>query len=147
MNKEDWNKLKYFNENENWGNPSYMDYEFLKKLDKFREYMKTPFVIHNGYEISGHAKKSQHYLIPTKCVDGHFKGYNISLLDIYIEAERFGFSGIGLYPNSGEAFIHLDDRLKYKNGFIRSSRWIRDDKGVYHSLNSENLIKYIWRTK
>ncbi len=142
MKKEQWNKLKYFTENENWGDPEFMDYSFLKRLERFRKYMKTPFIIHNAYETQGHATDSQHYKIPTKCVDGHFKGYDISLLDLYIEADRFGFTGIGLYPNKGKHFIHLDTRGLSKNKG-RGSRWVRDDSGVYHSLNAESLKKYI----
>jgi hypothetical protein len=31
-----WNKLRYFNKNENWGDPSKMDHNLLLSLDDFR---------------------------------------------------------------------------------------------------------------
>lgn len=103
----DWDKIKYFSPNENWGNINKISIELLDKLEKMREYAKVPFIIHCAYAINGHADKSYHYL--GMAVDGHFKG--MSVISQFLIADRF-FNGIGMYGldvwnNPG---IHVDIR-------------------------------------
>lgn len=139
MQKKDWEQIKYFNEKENWGDPTRMSLAFLLTLDTYRDYVGAPFIVHCAYKRQGHTPNSQHYLTPCRAVDGHFKDYKVSPLEAYIKAEQVGFTGIGLYPNNGQWFIHLD--LRPLNGFRK--RWIRDDEGVYHPLNAQNYRKMI----
>lgn len=147
MTPKQWKRVKNFKPTETykgknaWGDPLKMSSLFINKLDKFRELIGVPFVPHCGYDPTGHAPKSQHYITPCRCVDGHFKNRAVSPIDAYIMAERLGFTGIGLYPNKGNWFIHLDLRKLGKNDY--SKRWIRDDEGNYHPLNAITLIELI----
>lgn len=116
-----WLKVKHFSPNEAWGNPNKMCVELIYKLDKYREAIKVPIYVHSGtggtHYLTGEHPKGN-------AIDGHA---NIDLLDLYIQAERIGFTGIGLY----EDFIHLDMRLKV-------ARWTRID-GKYLALTAETL--------
>ena len=147
MIDSDWSKLKYFTKGETyngktcWGDPDKMSLDFLLKLDKYREISGVPFYVHCAYETYGHSKQSQHFGIPCKCVDGHFQVRRLSPLSAFILATRVGFSGIGLYPNSGLWFIHLDDRSLEKGE--TKKRWVRDDNGSYHSLSGETWWRHL----
>lgn len=118
-----------------------MSSKFLNKLDKYRDVIGVPFIVHCAFETTGHAINSQHALAPCSAVDGHFKQRAVSPLDAYIWAERIGFTGIGLYPNGGDWFLHLDYRKVKPSDFRK--RWIRDDAGQYHSLNAKSFNDYI----
>jgi len=133
MNPDLWKKVRYFTEQEKWGDPYKIDTELIYKLDKFRAIIEKPFTVHNAYTTSGHSKNSQHY--SGKAVDGHVE--KVDLLDIFLCAERIGFNGIGLYDWG----VHLDVRNK-------SARWCRIN-GVYLSLNARNIdyLREIYKYK
>ena len=140
MKTDDWKKLRYFTEAEAWGNPEKMSLPFLLKLDKWRGELNSPFIITAASSASGHLKNSQHYLTPCAAVDGYFEKTaksTVSPLHCFFAALNCGFKGIGLYPNNGNWFIHVDDR----NGPFAS--WIRDDSGTYHPLNGDTFKKYL----
>lgn len=130
--------IKYFNERENWGDVSRFSVEFFRRLDAFRGYVGSPFKIHCGYSRSGHSENSQHYI--GNCIDGHFSYGKVSLFEEFLTAERFGFHGIGLYPNKGRPFIHLDMR---ELPDFKRARWIRTNTGVYYPVNAETIKKYV----
>ena len=126
MTQKDWNTIRYFKMNENWGDPFQMEKELMVKLEKLRGYIKKPIVIHCGYSVDGHSSQSYHY--KGMAVDMHIVG--LSLLDQYLVAELFDFWGIGVYPFWNNQGLHLDIRTD------KITRWVRNDKNVYTSLNS-----------
>lgn len=94
MIETDWDLIDFFSPSENWGNPSLMNLSFVQLLDKYRDFIKTPITISCGTQ-GAHEEHSLHsvgcavdILIPKK-----------SLLDSWIDACRFDFTGIGFYPN------------------------------------------------
>jgi len=139
--KSIWNELKYFSRNENWGDPDKINPKLLILLDNFREYLGVPIHINCGYSTSGHTSKSQHYL--GNAVDVNFK-HKISLLDAYLAAERFNFTGIGVYPHWHTPGLHLDVRSLQENE--AAARWMAISTGGnqrYISLDKINIFRYM----
>lgn len=116
--KSVWDNLRWFSRDEKWGDPDRMNPILLHLLDDLRDRIGSPFVIHCGYETSGHTKKSQHYY--GNAVDFHVKG--MSFLEAYLAidnelehifiinqpaAELVGF---GIYPDWNHPGFHLDVR-------------------------------------
>lgn len=134
--------LRYFSRNskvDHWGNPDKMSPIILNELDQFRHHLNTP-----GYVTSGYREKSEIDSEHTKgtAVDIIFPYFKGHLLDLFIEATRFHFVGIGLYRDwkYGEKSIgglHLDMRSG------PSARWLcyKNQAGVqqYEKLNFANL--------
>lgn len=135
MTEEQWEQLKYFSPEENWGSPCKMSFELLKKLDALREFVSRRIIIHCGYSRGGHTKDSQHYL--GKAVDFHIE--NTSLINQYLVAERFMFTGIGVYPDWNNPGLHCD--VRYKSKEQPQDRWAKLNK-KYVPL-TENIIKKI----
>ncbi|MBA7643207.1 hypothetical protein ES703_50926 [subsurface metagenome] len=135
MTKEQWEQIKYFSPNENWGNPCKMSFELLKRLDALREFVSHRIIIHCGYAGGGHTENSQHYL--GKAVDFHIE--NMSLINQYLAAERFMFTGIGIYPDWNNPGLHCDVRCKSNES--PQDRWAKLNK-KYIPL-TENVIKKI----
>jgi uncharacterized protein YcbK (DUF882 family) len=109
-----WGKLNHFTPQENWGDPDKMNGALLLLLDKVREHFDCPVVIHCGYEESGHASNSQHYL--GNAVDFHFIT-SMSIAEQYYALEEFlaAFQvsehvGVGVYPQWNSPGFHLDVR-------------------------------------
>ena len=133
MTEKEWKDFKYFSPLERWGNPKKIRYELVAKLEKLREFIKNPIVIHCGTQ-GKHVPGSYHY--KGMAVDCHAEG--ISLIDFYLMAERFNFGGIGIYswwhPSGG---LHLDIRdTEY------GARWASDKEGRYIALD-ESFFKKI----
>lgn len=133
---ETYKKLKYFSIDENWGDPLQMEQELLFKLDALRALVGRPIVIHCGYAKDGHTENSQHYL--GRAVDVHIVG--MDLLSQFLAAERFDFTGIGLYPFWSNPGLHLDVRTLGKN--VPSARWYFWNDNQYHSID-KRLLKHI----
>lgn len=121
-----------------------MSHELLLKLDDFRDYLGSPIFITCGTQ-GEHAANSQHY--QGKAVDVVFPDTKMGLLDRFIAAERFGFRGIGIYPEwkyQGRDFggLHLDVRpLSYEldgTQEYQQARWICYE-GNYYGLTHANL--------
>ena len=102
MTSEQWATIKHFTINENWGNPDKMDYGLLLMLDKYREAINKPIIIHCGYAQDGHTVNSMHY--KGQAVDCHVM--HADLLDLYLVAKHLNFGGTGIYRWG----IHLDNR-------------------------------------
>jgi len=106
--------LQWFSPNENWGDPFMMNGLLLLLLDAIRGRWGKPFVIHCGYETSGHASKSQHYV--GNAVDFHIKDE----LPFYAQVEKMeqilaelqvaDKVGLGIYPDWAHPGFHLDVR-------------------------------------
>ncbi len=147
MTKEDWNHLKHFAPNENWGDPLKMDFGLLWMLDSFREYLDKKIVVVCGTQ-GKHVKNSQHYL--GKAVDVVIECEGMEKLDVILAAFRFPFTGLGLYPNSKCAGMlsplgfHFDAReVRSLPRGITQVTWmgVPDAKGAnrYYELNLANL--------
>ena len=122
-----WNKIKHFTKNENWGDWHKVHPRLIIALDKLRELVGKPIVIHCAYAESGHKKNSQHYL--GKAADIHIVGMNV--VDQYLAAEKLGlFRGIGIYPYWNNKGLHVDIRNK-------PARWGRNAAGSYVALDSK----------
>jgi hypothetical protein len=70
-----------------------------------------------------------------------FKGKAVAAT---VAAERFNFTGIGLYPNNGTPFIHVD--MRTTDPLNVQNRWIAigdPNNWTYIPLNEENIRKYV----
>jgi len=127
-----WDKVKHFTKFENWGDQEKIEPLLVYELDKFRDFISQPVSIHCAYAGGGHQPKSQHYI--GRAVDIHVKG--MTLFEAFIAASRFGFSGIGIYPQWNNPGLHLDIRLET----IRAI-WGQIN-GVYVNVDQE-FLKYL----
>lgn len=113
MTEQDWQKSSYFKATENFGEPLKMEKELIEELNKFREKINTTIYISMGTQ-GKHCEGSAHY--DGKAVDILFPRKKLSdVPDLFLEALRFNFFGLGLYANwmfNGEVKggLHLDIR-------------------------------------
>lgn len=144
MNQSDWKLLKNFGPAENWGDPQRMDLQHLLLLDKLRTKLGTRMIVTCGTQ-GRHQENSLHYEgLATDLVFPELKPEN--LLDVFIEASRLPFGGIGLYPfwrhaNIVRGGIHLDSR-KGDRAYWLGVHSAQGVGQVYVALNSTNLLKY-----
>jgi uncharacterized protein YcbK (DUF882 family) len=117
MIEDDWKNIQHFTKDENWGDWKKMNVAVVWMLDRMRDFIERPIVLHCGYEDGGHTENSQHYL--GNAVDCHIVG--LSLIDQYLLAERFNWNGIGVYPDFNNPGLHLDCRTLLANDI--SKRW------------------------
>lgn len=141
--------LKHFTEKE-FDQPDKMNIVLLRELDMLREYLDRSIIITSSTGGT-HTEGSQHYL--GNAVDIIVPTFDGSPFSLYLIAERFSFSGIGVYPDwtyKGKRIggLHLDVRDR-KGG--QGARWIgkkyqdaetKVDKMFYYPLNPENLLKH-----
>jgi len=143
MTLEDWNKIKHFSPNENWGDWTRMYLSLFMALDKLRNLCGKPVYVNCGYATSGHSPRSYHY--KGMAADIHIK--NMNVLDQFLFAEKIDeFNGIGIYPDWHNPGLHVDIRPHAKR-FEKDSRWMGinvDGKQIYISLTSENIKKFIF---
>ena len=133
MRKNDWEMIKHFTKDENWGNSEKMSLTLVYTLDRLREYIGKPIVIHCGYELRDTG--GQHPL--GNAVDCHCEG--IHLVDFFLAASRFTeFMGIGIYLNWENPGLHLDVRAEHKR-----AQWGCFTSKKYVPLNKEFLMKLI----
>lgn len=122
----DFSKIKYFKPHE-FADPDKMDQLLLEKLDAFRHYIDSPVIITSS--TNGiHSPNSQHYL--GKAVDIIVPERKGSLIALYLIAERFNFTGLGIYPdwmydNVMCGGLHLDLRATPNH---QGARWIGINK-------------------
>lgn len=149
MTESYWEKIEFMKITENWGDPSKIAKLLVLSLDGIRRLSGKPLSLTcTAFTHTGHSPKSQHYL--GNAADWRLSG--LSLLDMWIYAERFNLTGIGLYPNpNGHPFIHTDVRPLESSK--AHARWIaipntRKDKNntgqwTYIPLNNKNFLKYV----
>ena len=150
-----WDKIKNFSENENWGESHRMNHTLLLLLDDFRDFIDSRIVISQGTQ-GVHSDDSQHYL--GNAADIVCPDYTDGLFSLWMAAERFNFTGIGLYVDwkyqgRHTGGLHLDVRaLNYqRDGTLqyKQARWMsymekKDDidQRVYLELNECNLKRF-----
>lgn len=141
MTEAQWEQIAFFHKDENWGDWKMMDFDFIRTCDAFRHYIGDPMLVSCG--IQGvHAQLSLHY--SGLAADFVFPHRHKSLLDLFIDATRFPFSEIGIYPDwqyGGKKVggIHLG---KSKDVVLRKKYWVALDgaKGkAYLPANVESL--------
>ena len=138
-----WDYIEGFSKSENWGDPERMSGFLLLVLSAVRHFYRAKydkdavFVIHYGYDLSGHVKKSQHYL--ANAVDFHIKTKLAyldqidALLDIFESLQIADRVGFGIYPDWNSPGFHLDCRGK-------KARWGRVGDTY---LSFREVISYI----
>jgi uncharacterized protein YcbK (DUF882 family) len=140
MTDDIWKRMKYMTPSDNWGDITKISYMLAQTLENMRIYSKRRiFLTCPAYSKDGHSKTSQHYL--GKAADVRIEG--MSLTDMYMLAERFSISGLGLYYNQGNPFIHVD--VRDYNPFDIQSRWIaygNPKEWTYVELNETNFNLY-----
>lgn len=141
MIPKEWDQIKHFTMNENWGQPSLIDLSLVKELDRFRDFYGAPIEVTCGTQ-GVHEPNSYHY--KGLAVDVVFPGSEkYKIFDIFISACRFNFMGVGLYPHwkwEGKAVggLHLDMRPEpHKNLWL--CRLDGQNKQQYIEMNWLNL--------
>jgi len=142
----DWATLKYFKATsitDKWGDPTKMDPFLMKYLDEFRDCVGTPLVVTSAYRKGD---PGQHGL--GKAVDVIAPQWGGSLFDLYLLAERFGFTGIGIYRDwlyNGKRLggLHLDTRIivgSY-NPALKGARWSCVRPGSQKLQTEQEILK------
>lgn len=100
--KETWEKLKHFKKigSDNWGDPDALADDVLIRLDAFRNYLNVPFYVTSGVRPETDGKTSYHTRSKGACaVDIMCPEYAGHPIDLIFAALRFGFNGVGYYPD------------------------------------------------
>ena len=172
--EETWNKVRaHFRPDskiDNWGDVDGISDEHLLRLYDFRVWVGTPIFVLHAVKTSGHAKKSYHYgrkdengvwTVEPCATDIILPDYQKTPFDLILDAQRFGFTGIGYYPHwryNGQQVggLHVDSRpLKWDRDLsinYRHSRWMgikvqdENDEGKYKqeyiAMTFHNILKY-----
>jgi hypothetical protein len=140
MKLEDFKNFKYMTPNDNWGDISKINKILAIYLELVRIKAGVPLTITSpAYAIDGHAKRSQHYF--GCAADIRLKGKSIK--DHWDIVKDIGFNGIGLYPNNGRPFIHVDVRNRHKVMWVATGESINWIYNYFTNENDEVFKKYI----
>lgn len=154
--EETWQKLKFFKKegSDVWGDAELIADDLLFRLDDFRRNVGVAVNVLRGVATAGHSTNSFHYPQNGSCaVDVVLPQYKGRGLELVLEANRFGFTGIGWYPHwrfKGETVggLHLDTRplRRDSDGTLnyRYNRWIgvlKDGKQVYEAMSAKRIIE------
>jgi len=140
----DWTQYKYFTASENWGDPDMMQHVLIAELERLRTIIRGPIIILSGYRDGDTGTHGAGI-----AADIYASGVNT--LDLYIEAIRLDFRGVGLYPewrpNGG---IHVDMRTAVHRAlwgatYQRSRGHMLTANGtkkqIYHILDHKFICK------
>jgi uncharacterized protein YcbK (DUF882 family) len=137
-----WDELQYFKEDENWGDPEKMNGYLLLMLDKLRDLVGSPFVVHCGYENSGHATKSKHYT--GDAVDFHIDTKidfesQVKMMEYYLkDLQLENFVGMGIYPFWARKGFHIDCRgTKARWGCLRDGTYVSMEMALEQLKNGK----------
>ncbi len=149
---ESWNGIKYFHPDskvDQWGDTHKISRILLEELDAFRALIGVPVIVTSGYREPKHGTNSDTQHAYGNAADIVFPDFKFTLMDAYLIASRFNFSGIGVYrdwhfPTKDHVIggLHLDVRhpASYR------AQWFcyKDHEGVqqYIELSMDNLKKY-----
>ena len=140
---KNFKNIKHFKPSEFY-TPESISHELLCRLDALREYLGHSIVITCSTD-GVHVEGSQHFL--GRAVDIMVPTYQGSLFSLYLIIERFGFRGMGLYPNwnyKGQMIggFHLDVR---KLEGYQSAKWLGvfiKGEQRYVPFSPSNLVKF-----
>ncbi len=135
----DWPRYEYrhFTPGEAWGVADKMAPWLIRYLDDFRDYIGRPVVINRGYDLEA-APNSYHRT--GEAVDVGVDGYN--MLDLFLAASRFPFTGIGVYPLwMPRPGLHLD--VRSGPGILPRAFWLCLAPKQYIPLNTENIKLFL----
>ena len=148
----DWATVRHFTPAEWLYDPDRVEWDVVLLLDEQRDAhaLTLPgvrYVVHCAWEAGGHdAADSSHYGALATAVDYHAEvaGVPVPLLDLWLHAERFPWSGVGLYPHWYSPGLHCDLRRLGRDHPSLGKRWWRDvptpeGKPNYKSLDRELL--------
>jgi hypothetical protein len=165
--QETWGKLKYFKPDgvDNFGDADAICDDLLLRLDDFREFLGCPIYVTSGVRDAKSSDKSYHSRGRGACaLDVVMPECKLHPIDLVFSAMRFGFTGIGYYPdwkwnNIPCGGLHLDTRplgidadgtKNYSHSLWmgikvqqNSSDGKRVEKQIYTSLTYANLLKHI----
>jgi len=140
--KVNWLEIKNFERKEWRYAPDAVLPTLVYLVDDLTSFIKKVFskfafaIVHQAFEKTGHEKNSLHYLNGNglaRAVDLHFE--DVALIDQYLAAERFPFTGIGCYPLWRNPGLHLE----IEDGIIvPGKRWMKTSEG-YIGITSETL--------
>ena len=130
MLKTDWTKVKYFNAEENWGDPDKMNPLLIYSLDALRELAGRPIIVNSGHRPNDPGSTHRNGDAADVVITG------LSVIDQFLLAEKTRlFSGIGVYPFWNRPGLHLDVRPLRANQ--HAPRWGRNAAGVYVALDAK----------
>ena len=118
---------KWFSPGEKWGDAKRMSPFLIFRLNKLREYIKKPIVIHRGFDLDSLSHGTG------EAADFHI--VDMHVIDQYLVAERFGFGGLGVYPDWNNPGLHADVRAEP----ARWGCWNKGDKKIYIKLDKRFL--------
>jgi len=142
----DWTKYQYLTPNESWGDHDKMSPVLLDKLDAMCRLMQSGIFVTCGTQgihddnMGLHSSGIAVDFIPMDLIRGY-----TTLLDCFFMAARFGFTGIGLYPDwhyNGKRTggLHVDIRpAQYMAQWLAVAT---SGTQVYIRLSESNLIKW-----
>lgn len=139
--------LKYFNKDskvDKWGDFEKMDAFLLMFLDEFREAINTPLIVTSAYRQGNPGTHGM-----GRAVDVVAPKWEGSLFDLYLIAERFGFTGIGIYRDwtyNGKKIggLHLDTRIvmgAYNSEGLMGARWFCIRPGADKLTDISEILK------
>jgi len=157
--KETWSKIRYFeadNGVDKFGDPDAISDTLLLSLDDFRHFLQLPLYVTSGVRPESDGRNSYHTRGKGACaVDVVCPQYEGHAIDLIFAAMRFGFSGIGYYPDWHFKGIkcgglHLDTRpLGMDADGTKNyghSLWMGvkvKGKQTYIGLNYANIIRNV----
>lgn len=140
MTEIQWEQLSFFHKEENWGDPSLMDFELLRTLDLYRHYCGEAMLVTSGVQ-GQHHQLSLHY--SGRAVDVVFMHRKRPLFDLFLEACRFPFSELGVYVDweyGGKCVggMHFGLSADY-NKKLRKKLWVALDTNKGREYLPANL--------
>lgn len=148
----DWAALKYFKPygtSDKWGDPNRIKAELLLRVDALRDFVGHPIFVTDGFREGSRGEHGSGNALDIICPA-------VSLMDFYLAAERFGFTGLGVYPHwaydgviTGGLHVDIRDlgiRVGSMNVEFKAARWFcyKDSSGkqVYTTLDTAHLKRY-----
>jgi len=134
-----WSDIRNF-ESREWRKDWHkVDLRLVRLVDEWTSFAKTKFatscIINVAWDDDGHQSGSWHFT--GMAVDCFLVG--VPLIHQWQLAERFPFTGIGLYPFWKNPGLHLDIRPQSGS---RSARWWRDEENMYIDFD-DKLMKIL----
>jgi len=135
MSLKIFDKIKHF-KLEDFDHPDMLDDITLQMLDDMVEQegwvKKISIKMHADFAYSGHSDKSMHYMgkaFDVSILDTE-SGKPLPIIEQFLIAIRYFWTGIGIYPRWNSPGLHLDTRPITR--FTRRTFWYLDRDGNYN---------------